>query len=468
MTFHVRSLVLLLLVGTLTACAAPGEDSRPNVIVISIDTLRADHTGWHGYDRETTPHLDDFATTAISFDRAYTPASHTLPAHVSLFTSLYPDTHGVIRMKDALSPSVETLAGILSERGYETAAFLNAGWLHPKFGLDRGFETYDFYHDLKVERLLGIPRFGRNAEQTNEAVFEWLDRTPSSPFLLFVHYFDVHSDWERLPYDAPPPYGTMFVEDYDGEFTGGEGGVHASKYLLKMNEEDIRLSNADRDYVKGLYDGGIAYTDAQFQRLLAKLDSMDLLENSIVIVTSDHGEEFQEHGMVLHEQVYEELIHVPLIVRLPTAQDPPSVVTEPRRLENPVQLVDVMPTVLDYLGIELPGASQGRSLWPVIEGSESSGRRIYARNIDATQYAIVEGNWKLVYEPESRATRLFDLTADPAETQERNDDEKTAELLTNLLEWIETAREMGQVVRSETVEIDEDTREALKALGYIE
>jgi arylsulfatase len=424
--------------------------------------------GFYGYDRKTTPHLDEFATTAISFDRAYTPASHTLPAHVSLFTSLYPDTHGVTRMKDALSPNVETLAGILLESGYETAAFLNAGWLHPKFGLDRGFATYDFYHDLKVKRSLGIPRFGRNAEETNEAVFEWLDRTPSSPFLLFVHYFDVHSDWERLPYDAPPPYGTMFVEDYDGGFTGGEKGVHASKYLLKMNEEDIRLSDSDRDYVKGLYDGGIAYTDAQLQQLLAKLETMNLLDNSIVIVTSDHGEEFQEHGMVLHEQVYEELIHVPLMVRLPVAQQLPSVDTEPRRLDGPVQLIDVMPTVLDYLGIEPPGAPQGRSLRPLIEGHDASGRRIYARNIDATQYAIVEGTWKLVYEAESRNTKLFDLAADPAEAQARTDDEKTAELLANLLEWIETAQEMGQAVQSETVEIDEQTREALKALGYIE
>jgi len=485
MKFKAKIGSTLLHLAILCACMK-SPDHRANVILISMDTLRMDHMGTYGYSRATTPKLDRFARRCIVFDRAYTQASHTLPAHTSIMTSLYPDTHGVLKMEDALTANVKTLAELLAQRGYETAAFVNTGWLDPKFDLNRGFEIYDFYHDQGQKQGQVRHQYGRNAEETNRTVFSWLAHPPKEPFFLFVHYFDIHSDWKRLPYDAPPPYGNMFTGDYKGNFSGGEGGIFASQYLQKMNKEGKHFEEDDRKYIESLYDGGIAYTDEQVGELLQRLEKNKLLEHSIVIIVSDHGEEFQEHGMVLHEQVYEELVHVPWIMKLP--KDPwyslHNLISKirfqtssglqkkalPQRIGAPVQLIDLMPTVLDYLNIKWPEYVQGRSLKGLIEGKEPSDTAIYSRNISGSQYSITEGKWKLVYKYPEGEKQLFDLDTDPHETKDLSQAEidRSALLEKHFLAWFKTVKQAGNAFRSHKKEIDKKTREDLKSLGYIQ
>ena len=309
---------------------------------------------------------------------------------------------------------------------------------------------------------------------------------PKEPFFLFVHYFDIHSDWERLPYDAPPPYGNIFTGDYKGNFTGGENDVFASLYLLKVNKEGKHFNEDDRNYIESLYDGGIAYTDEQVGELLQRLEKNKLLEHSIVIIVSDHGEEFQEHGMVLHEQVYEELVHVPWIMKLP--KDPwyslHNLISKirfqtssglqkkalPQRIGAPVQLIDLMPTVLDYLNIKWPEYVQGRSLKGLIKGKEPADTAIYSRNISGSQYSIMEGRWKLVYKYPDGEKQLFDLGTDPHETKDLSQAEidRSALLEKHFLAWFKTVKQAGNAFRSHKKEIDKKTREDLKSLGYIQ
>ncbi len=321
MRIRLTGLFFLLLLVSAYAFFTFSQEKSKNIIIISIDTLRADHMGCYGYGRDTTPGLDAFSREGVVFDHAYTQASSTLPAHSSLFTSAYPDMHGVINSKDSLPSELMTLAQLLLKKGYDTAAFVNAGWLHPKFKLDRGFRYYDFYHDSRMKPLGDKIKIGRNAAETNAAVYQWLEKHWENPFFLFIHYFDVHSDWNRLPYDSFPPFSRMFSSGYVGDFKGGEAGEYASRYLLKLNRDRIRLDQDDRNYIMDLYDEGIASADFHISVFLKNLKQMGLLDDSLVIITSDHGEEFQEHGQVLHEQAYEELIHVPLIIRMPNAEN---------------------------------------------------------------------------------------------------------------------------------------------------
>lgn len=477
-----KILLAFLFFVVLYACSKSAD--KKNVIIISIDTLRADHASIYGYSRKTTPQIDSFAKKSIVFDRAYTQASHTLPSHTTLLTSVYPDTHGLFTMPDTLSEKIETLTQILSRQGYETAAFLNAGWLHPKFGLDRGFETYNFYTDTRIEESNDGIKIGRNAEDTNKAVFEWLAESDKQrPFFLFAHYFDVHSDWKQLPYESPQPYGTKFCQDYRGNYKGGRNGIFATKHLMKLNKKNIPLSNEDRKYIEALYDGGVAYTDNQIGILLKKLEDMNLLENSLVIIISDHGEEFREHGQFLHEQIYEEQIHVLLIMKFPdkgiskgsnAGSEEINALSRTeavgRRIKTPVKLIDIMPTILDYLKIEKPAHVQGSSFFPVIKGEKlTTDSAICSRNSEGTQYSIIDGFWKLLYKVPDKKTLLFNLENDPSETNDlsASEPERTAKLRNNLLKHITTYQNAGKNFRFGKIELDDRIKDELKALGYV-
>lgn len=379
------------------------EANPPNVLLISIDTLRADHMGVYGYPRPTTPHIDAWARTGIVFTQAWAPSHHTLVSHMSLFTSQYPDVHRILAWNRsakgvALDERGVTLAEMLHSAGYSTAAFVRSCyWLDARFGFAQGFDSYR-------------ARGGDAALMNRAAVFPWLHKHRDERFFLFVHYYDVHSDWRNLPYASPPGFRSKFTSDYHGSFTGCGDGVCATRYLMKLDREGKQLDAADLDYIRGLYDGGVAFTDQQVGALLDELKALGLYDRTLVALIADHGEAFREHGRFIHSQLYREITHVPFIL------SGPKPFAGPRRIDEPVQILDLMPTILDVLGIPPVPEIQGRSLLPLMEGGAGPTAPIFMTG--RRGFGVVEGQWKLIFRPGVSRGELYDLAADANERRD--------------------------------------------------
>lgn len=445
--------------------------SPPDVLLISIDTLRADHLPTYGYPRPTAPYIDAFSREAAVFEQAYTHAPFTLPSHTSLLTGLYPERHGVQNRGDTLGPDVVTLAELLRSAGYRTAAFTNGYFVSPEFGLDRGFEVFDYAHEIQVKR---------NAEQTNRAILSWLDGATQGPVFVLAHYFDVHSDWEYLPYESPAELQARFAGPEPEGFRAGNGKQFASRYLALLNRDEGSGYREDElHFVEGLYDAGIAYADAQVGALLDALRDRRRFDRMIVVLTSDHGEEFQEHGRLLHTQIFQELVRIPFLLSLPEMRggegpscvpgaqgyDPARIL--PRRITAPIQLVDVLPSLCACLGLTPPREAQGQSLLPLLVGEAPARNIVFLEHERRGEWGVLRGGWKLVIRPEQESKQLYHLPSDPSELQDvaALHPEITAELELVLARH----REENARLRSQGAErvVPEEVHEALEALGYV-
>ena len=464
---HRSGWIALALVGSLTGCEPVSEWRQPNIVLISVDTLRADRLPIYGHESPTAPRVSELAAESAIFDRAYTHTPHTLAAHTSLMTGLYPGRHGVFFRGNTLATSEATLAEILSAHGYRSLAVVNALYLAPQFRVDRGFEIYDYAHDVHV---------GRNAEGTNEKILELLAEPSDRPFFLFAHYFDAHSDWEE-PYEAPAAYVEKFAGAPPEGYRLGRGRGFASRQMLALNRRGRRLDDSEREYLARLYDAGVAYTDDRVGALLDALRSSGQLEHTIILLTSDHGEEFQDHGELLHAQVYEELVRVPLLVSMPEMRGSPHRACRPRpdlpgppragRVDAVVQLADVFATLTDCLGLETPARVQGISFLGALSGGPGTRRWAYFESPHARQRAVLQDHWKLV-EFHDRPPRLFDLSRDPGEGRDLSADqpERMRELSRELARYgQENSRTRS---KGEDFEVPLDVEQALEALGYAE
>lgn len=357
-----------------------GAPNKPNVLIISLDTLRADHLSCYGNEHRTSPRIDALAAAGTRVREAWSTTSWTLPSHVSMLTGLPISVHGVC---DSLlwslpdRPAVPLrgvwLSEVLQEEGYRTAGYFSWKYLERQFGFGVGFDTWERVPyspatlpgigdelarlrkagDLDGARELmlanaDLMRVGQpTSDDCVDSALAWLDEaaTDDRPFFLFVHLFDVHD-----PYTPPAPYDRAFDADYEGPIDGHDVLGPKSQVRRGMAEADLR-------HLKALYDGEIAWVDFQVGRLLDRLEGHELDQDTLVVVTGDHGEEFFEHGKKTHrEQLYRESVHVPLILRLP------GVVPEGLELEEPASLCDLLPTVLSICGAELPPAVWGRDL----------------------------------------------------------------------------------------------------------
>jgi arylsulfatase A-like enzyme len=350
------------------------HEGRPlNVLLIVIDTLRADHVSAYGYARKTTPNLDRIASEGVLFENAYSPASWTLPSHASIFTGRTPGEHGAGGRP--LGDQYPTLAGYLAEKGYQTAGFsANLYFVNARSGLTRGFDcfatyfnnianiTARTYYGKQLLRLL--PSFGyydipgrKRARVVDQEVMEWIDhRATSRPFFAFINYFSPHD-----PYLPPDPYDDLYTDHptdgsrvnselYPRDFVGGK----------KLTREQIQ------NEIDG-YDGSISYVDAEIESLIRRLSARGLLDHTALVIASDHGEAFGEHGLFGHGQnVYRHLVHVPLILRLPAS------IPAGRRVQAPVSLLDLPATILDILDLANQGIFPGRSLVPCWSGDEAA------------------------------------------------------------------------------------------------
>jgi len=434
----------------LCACAERPSDPRPNVVLVTLDTTRADHLGAYGYERDTSPRLDELAAESRVYERAVSTSSWTLPAHAALFTGKFTGSHGArydpegpLQLLDAirghpawkayrargLAAGETTLAGVLADAGYATGAIVAGPWMKRPFGLDAGFAHYD---DDGIDSTRG-----RLAEHVTDAAIAWIDAQEGA-FFLFLNYYDPHS-----PYAAPGEWLTRFLPD----------GVDASELARRPPSTAERIA---------LYDGEIAYMDHHLGRLLDHLRRRGLYEASWVVVTADHGELLSEHGLQGHGlHLYQPELHVPLLVRQPGA-DPPA-----GRSRELVQPVDVLPLLCAGLGLPVPDGIQGQRPGAITHPIVAEAYPLPVLSEKGDWRALFEGSHKFVWN--SRGDHLlFDLERDPAEVHNLLHEEpgRAKRLEVRLTRYLEDLPAPAPAASPDP--LDAETQEALRNLGYAE
>jgi arylsulfatase A-like enzyme len=461
--------VLLLTVLAAAACGGPSAELRsPDIVLISLDTLRRDHVdGYRDDGAALTPNLRALADESVVFDDAWAQVQFTLPSHMSIFTGLYPDVHGVDRKRSRLGEGVPTLPELLQGAGYHTVGVVTNLWMKGEFGFARGFDHY--------ERL---PYGLVYADRVNQRAWELLDsdRDRDRPLFLFLHYIDPHSDFfnvdaNALPYYAPPELlSELEIAPDSREFCDDDGNC-ATDFLLAADREGRPLDRATIDRIAALYGRGVAYLDREIGALVDGLRHRAVWEDALVVVTSDHGEAFREHGRFIHIQPYVEDLAVPLMIKLPGGE------AGGRRIAATVETVDYLPTLLEAAGVPAPDHLQGRSLLAAIRGADtaSTGRAAFGRDkLDRARYALRLGDFSLVHHTGSGSSELYHRRRDPDEQVDLAGLEpaRVAELERRLLEIIERNRELAAAIAAPPSTaadvLTEDDAEKLRAIGYLE
>jgi arylsulfatase A-like enzyme len=434
------------------ARAEPLAEIKParNLIVILIDTVRSDHLRpYNPASRVVADQLGRIAADATVFERAWVQENWTKPSTATLLTGLYPTTHQTKTETNKVPDSVSLASQHFRGQGFATAAFIANGYVSGKFGFERGWDTWTNYvREGKANR----------AQFVADDVIAWLDKRPKDKrFFLYVHTIDPH-----VPYMPPREYLAKYD---DAPYSGLVVGTETAQILEKIKTGAFRPNDRDKRRLEALYDGEISYHDDHLARMFAAFESAGLLDDSLVVITSDHGEEFFDHGSVGHgHSMYEELLHVPLLVRAPAAAAGAG-----RRTGVEVGLVDVLPTACEVLGVPCPAEVEGRSLVPLLCGArDGSPRAVFSEFLDGQRAARL-GRYKLIVR--GSATTLFDLATDPDETRDLSDAAPVALALMRELLGAHLGRFVGaaQRPRHETadVRIDRETRDQLKALGYM-
>ena len=421
--------------------APPPHEPFYNVILISIDTLRSDHLGAYGYDRPTSPRVDSFAAEAVVFEQAIAQAPSTLHSHASMLSSLLPQHHRASwGAGTGLDDAALTLAEVLRDNGYRTAALSGGGQMADDFGLNQGF---DFWDEPEVEHFAGTVRHG----------IEWMDENGDAPFFLLLHSYEVHH-----PYQPREPYREMLVTDYDGELPETIG----KETLDEINKGGREIDQADLDYIVSLYDAEIRSMDDGFGALVDYLRERGLYDRTLIVFTSDHGEEFNEHGTVgWHSHtLYDELLRVPLIVKYPGNEHSGSSVAPQ------VRSIDIPPTVVGYLGIPIPAEFFGVDLAPLVTG-EAMEPLVAISRMDRKPTrelsSIRTEEWKLAGLAKRRS--LYHLPSDPAEQWDRR--LKDGEVATELAARLDALIAERQPLEAPEVVPEGKTLQELRNLGYL-
>ncbi|MBI1851441.1 MAG: sulfatase [Planctomycetes bacterium] len=425
----------------------------PNLIVLTVDTERRDHLDLYGYHRETAPHLRALAREGVTFTNAVTPIPKTAPALASLHTGRYPKFHGVRHnLSDVLPDNARALAQVLSEHGYETAAFVS-NWVLSRSievpaSFDRGFRTYEdrlTKPEAKRPKILEQP-----AEPLTDSVLSWLAATPSEPFFLWVHYMDPHG-----PYDPPPHYRSLFTSAEPAWIPPYDPARDFASPVFYLTEWNL-LDGPDRHDLNlhvDRYDGEIAYADHEIGRVLDALRSRHLDDRTLVVYTADHGESFGEHGVYFEHglDLYDENVRIPLVVRLPGGIRAGATVSER------VQLCDVMPTCLDLLDLPIVDPFDGRTLRGAIEEGRALGPvPVHLETNEGTGLTLewpkglLDGDWKCILrlrpgvvanEPNVARTELYDLRADALEKRDlaASEPDRTGRMRDRILDFVRGA-----------------------------
>jgi arylsulfatase len=435
----------------------------PSILLVSIDSLRADALGCGGSARDTSPFLDGLAARGVRFANAVSTTSWTLPAHAALFTGLWDSTHGLVDNGLRLADEHLTLAELLRGRGYATAGFYGGPYLHPAFGLAQGFDEWTSCmsstetDDGRARLAAGSQSSGAHADvtgpRTREAVARWTDGA-RAPFFLFVHLWDVHYDY------LPPP---EYAERFDPGYAGPVDGRDVMGPLLGADSPA-----RDRARLRALYDAEVRFTDDVLRGICGELEARGLLANTVVIVTADHGEEFFEHGGKGHQRtLHDEVVRVPLIVAGPG-------VVAGRVVAEQVRLIDLFPTIAGLTDPRSrePLAVQGRDLGPFLSGAS-------AEAADALLELLVDSRrerglrtaqgTKVLYDGATGAAELYDLASDPGELRPARAGalDPALEALRRAAASAERFRELLGARPADAAQVPEDVLRRLQELGYL-
>jgi arylsulfatase A-like enzyme len=443
------------------------EKKPRNVILISLDTLRSDHLGCYGYDRNTSPSIDELSQDSALFLNTFATSPWTLPSHVSLLTALNCVNHRVYYGNQRINPSILTLADLLRSRGYFSAGLTGGGFLGSLFGFSKGFDKYQIVSQILSEDA---------AESICAASLEWMEKHKDRNFFLFLHTYQIHDPYYRHSgiSDLFLPEGTELAR------------IDMTEWRLKQEKRYTPMSERFRDNLIGLYDGEIRYTDEVLIRpLLQRLKELGLYDDTIIILTSDHGEEFYEHGGWHHtHSLYNETIKVPLLIKFPHSRH------AGKRIENVVSIVDIMPTILDELGIQSKDQyMDGRSLKELLPPHNMDVKnRIFLSELAANvennrvprKMATHRDVHKLIvnddYTPEALSyftvpperrekVEVFNMVEDSDE--QKNLSQINPNLAADLLDLLASVAVQRREGAAQKARIDEQIKEQLRALGYV-
>lgn len=452
---RLRWLCIVVVSAAYAILAGCHRSTPPNILLYVVDTLRFDAPHGNGNEAVQTPAMDRLAREGMRFARAYANASWTRASMGSLLSGEYPSTHGAVGRPDALRAGIATLPAQLQALGYRTAAIIANPNIGSSFGFAAGFgEFVELYRPHPGHQPVQPEQLIATADQVVDRAQAWLRRNTATPFFLLVFTIDPHA-----PYTPPAPYNSMYDPDYQGSVDGSFKSLFALALMGKTPpEREIR-------HLRALYHGEVTFNDAQLGRLLATLDDQRLTDSTLFAVTSDHGEEFYEHGGRDHgHTLYEELLHVPLIMRWPGH------IAAEQTYTGAVQLVDLSPTLLRLAGTT-PPRGPGRDLSAVLRGRADSGvaSLVYAEeDLDGHNLrAVILDQQKLIFDVAASSRLSFDLSTDPGELHALPGI-PPHDLLTAMSE-IESANRAapGTTPRIvSTTQLPESARQALEALGY--
>ena len=461
-----RPLIALLVLLSLTLLGSCGGEepraTRPNIILISMEATRPEHLSAYGYERQTSAFIDSLAAEGVRFDQAYSVSSWTVPAVASLVTGTYPAKHGVvhgvvqnnrtrtIQGQEILSADLPHLARILKAEGYRTFGITANGHLSKDLGYGEGF---DFYHNLDFKHGVIL-----DAESVNRHIRNWRGQMANSqPYFLWIHYFDPHD-----AYHARKPWITDYYPDYKPH----------RKSLKKLTQStpktlaslDITPDGPRHQCLVALYDSEISFADQGMREILSLLK---VTAKELIVVTSDHGEEFLDHGGFGHaSSLFEEQVRIPLVFRLPGGRAKPVVQT------TPVSLVDISPTILDYLHLDIPDAMQGRSLMPLMGGKKRAVHEGIWMTLDRatnSMRSFISGDWKLIMDHTAgEVPHLYNLAKDPTEQVNLADEnpDKVFELMEKMAGMRRTYGSDSKALLN-TEGLSEAETEKLRSMGYV-
>ena len=438
-------IVLILNIYTLTdsKIAIP---KGPNVIFIVIDTLRADHLGCYGYARNTTPNIDKLANESILFKNVIAPSPWTCPSIGALFTSRYPASLGITEAAINISDKFVLLSEVFKEHNYKTHGIISSVYVSSKYGYAQGFDSYD-EENAKGEQDISSPSIAQKASS-------FIEQNRSNKFFLFLHWFDPH-----YSYMLHKKYN--YYPDYNGPICSG----------MNINELWFKapyMSANDITHIKALYDSEITFTDEYIGTFINRLKALGLYDDTLIILTADHGEEFSERGdyYIGHtRKLFQEMIHVPLIIKLPGK-------IKKKTIDGNIGLIDVMPTIVDFLNLKIPDGYQYAGEVINLETPDPpQNRMIFCETRWTLNFqAVINQEWKLIQYPEMRIKMLFNLGEDPGETKNiiAINEKKAHELEAALKRWNqEKVLESSHVIAQKTV-FSEEEKARLKALGYLQ
>jgi len=430
---------------------------RPNIILLSVDSMAARHLGCYGYARKTSPTMDRLAASGVLFENVMAQTNWTKPSLASLHTSLYPSVHKTDSRGETgdrtdeqarhraniLDARFRTLAQEFKEGGYATAGISNGGYAHSFFGFGKGFDYYE--------------NEGGGLKSSSYRMLQWALKNPGANFFAWIHAWDIH-----FPYMDRPPYNRMFTSRRAGIVLDA-----ATRY--RVNRGERPLAAHEREFLEGMYDGAIRYVDDLIAAFAGELERLGLAQNTILAITADHGEAFLEHGFVEHtECLYGEVLQVPLILVGPG-------LSGGRRIKPQVRLIDVMPTLLELAGLRPQADVQGVSLLPWISG-KATNHLVAASETErgGGQIAISDGHHKLIQQRTSGRTEIYDLVADPEEKADMAADNPAvrARMEDLLASWEREAKYRADQYwsdrASENAEMSVEVVGRLKDLGYLE